>query len=1110
MLDEVWLHGAVAQMRQPFLSHLHRRDLFRYSAQRSFIKVNNILIILGINVAIKGRIYYNNVNLRGKLCGREFFMKRLLAALLTSCMIIGLMSPAGSGLMTQITANAAAGATNISSTDDTSITEVGETAAINSPEDSNTETAEAAASNSFDESISALYDQSMEITDEEILAAAELMNSDFGAVEDAVTYDAEGLVAAVKSYEASKSLYMTDADRANPVETADAVEAADATTIAAAADAVGTVDAAEEDSTEGNTEQIVEEAVEDVSQSLLMFPRNTEMKIGIAVPSAASDSEDIAADIANAAETLLRTVKVENTVTAASDSAETIVAAPDSEDAIAQTVDTESDSVSILGIASDDMVSAQIEDEWKKQEEYTSYVIPANNLVESVVPRVKITSCTYSEENGERTATLGVYEWATIGYKASEEDVLNASAYGYEYSIKLVRQESGWKIANVGDSEQNFDWMDEEAAYAAEQEALLSGSAGDSSDENGSQDADSEDAPPVTSEDGQKSIMAASNTATTSYSYNRTAAIAYADKYCKSYNKSYNSYKGKGGDCANFVSQCLFAGGMPTDSVWYKHSVAWINCTAQIAHFKSFGTFLSANNDNILAGNPIWFDWNGDGTYDHATICVGRNSSGVAILDSHTSDLYHSTWNHWSFKKAATIQLRDSGTAAGTSTSSSTAASTGSWQKDSKGSMYKNADGSYVKNSFKVIDGKTYYFDANGYMVKGWVKTDGKWYFMNTSTGEMMTGWITVNKKLYYMQSNGVAYMSCWQTLDGKKYYFNSECVAVTGLATIGGKTYYFDSKGAMQTGWVTIGSNKYYCGSDGTVAIGWRIIDSRRYYFSSGGIMQTGKVSVDGQGYDFGKDGAMAALIDAGTCKVKLVSTTASGSGTASNSDTSTAWVKVGSGWMYYKNGKAATGWQQLGGKWYYLDSKGKMLTGLQKINGKTYYLASSGVMQTGWHKVSGKWYYFQSNGVMKTGWLKISGKWYYLGSSGRMHTGWQKVSGKKYYFQSNGVMKIGWQKVSGKWYYLQSNGVMKTGWLTLGSKKYYLHSNGVMSTGLTTISGGKYYFNSSGVMQTGWVTVDGKKYFFSPARNGRCATGDWDINGKIYHFDSSGVLKR
>ena len=43
--------------------------------------------------------------------------------------------------------------------------------------------------------------------------------------------------------------------------------------------------------------------------------------------------------------------------------------------------------------------------------------------------------------------------------------------------------------------------------------------------------------------------------------YNRTAAAAYAIKYAFNYNTEWPSDKGLGGDCTNFVSQALLAGG---------------------------------------------------------------------------------------------------------------------------------------------------------------------------------------------------------------------------------------------------------------------------------------------------------------------------------------------------------------------------------------------------------------------------------------------------------------------------------------------------------------------------------------------------------------------
>jgi N-acetylmuramoyl-L-alanine amidase len=47
--------------------------------------------------------------------------------------------------------------------------------------------------------------------------------------------------------------------------------------------------------------------------------------------------------------------------------------------------------------------------------------------------------------------------------------------------------------------------------------------------------------------------------------YDRKAAAGYADLYWDNYNPEYADYSGSGGDCANFVSQCMIAGGL---SLW--------------------------------------------------------------------------------------------------------------------------------------------------------------------------------------------------------------------------------------------------------------------------------------------------------------------------------------------------------------------------------------------------------------------------------------------------------------------------------------------------------------------------------------------------------------
>ena len=49
-----------------------------------------------------------------------------------------------------------------------------------------------------------------------------------------------------------------------------------------------------------------------------------------------------------------------------------------------------------------------------------------------------------------------------------------------------------------------------------------------------------------------------------SFSYNAQNAVNYAKRWALDRNPDYYDYSGMGGDCANFVSQCLIAGGFST------------------------------------------------------------------------------------------------------------------------------------------------------------------------------------------------------------------------------------------------------------------------------------------------------------------------------------------------------------------------------------------------------------------------------------------------------------------------------------------------------------------------------------------------------------------
>ena len=116
-------------------------------------------------------------------------------------------------------------------------------------------------------------------------------------------------------------------------------------------------------------------------------------------------------------------------------------------------------------------------------------------------------------------------------------------------------------------------------------------------------------------------------------SYNRIAARDYAYKYWSSYNPAYTSYKGNGGDCANFVSQCLHAGGIPTDATWKADSVSWIRASAVPSYMMNKGYATKTSYTNATAGNFVYTS-SGAG---HAVLVTINDGAKIAYT-AHTTD----------------------------------------------------------------------------------------------------------------------------------------------------------------------------------------------------------------------------------------------------------------------------------------------------------------------------------------------------------------------------------------------------------------------------------------------------------------------------------------
>ena len=145
------------------------------------------------------------------------------------------------------------------------------------------------------------------------------------------------------------------------------------------------------------------------------------------------------------------------------------------------------------------------------------------------------------------------------------------------------------------------------------------------------------------------------------YDYNREAAVDYAKKWALGRNPAYKDYENLGGDCTNYISQSIHAGGIPFDhngeeyKKWYWYSDAsrtpsWTS--AELLHLyimsnnnkysQNHGIYArSANYNELELGDLVQLVYNGNAY--HTMIVTDIILEGEYVLDylvcQHTYDL---------------------------------------------------------------------------------------------------------------------------------------------------------------------------------------------------------------------------------------------------------------------------------------------------------------------------------------------------------------------------------------------------------------------------------------------------------------------------------------
>lgn len=152
-------------------------------------------------------------------------------------------------------------------------------------------------------------------------------------------------------------------------------------------------------------------------------------------------------------------------------------------------------------------------------------------------------------------------------------------------------------------------------------------------------------------------------------SYNRTAAVNYADAWTHGRNSAYRNYDPN--DCTNFASQILAAGGVPQiygdgyvqhDQNWFNvslgNSYSWSAANNMKDHFNLTPSRYATRSSvgSLFAGDIIFMKFSGDSVPNHTRIVVGTgysSSDGTSypagtlgtLIDQHSNDKKHVLWN---------------------------------------------------------------------------------------------------------------------------------------------------------------------------------------------------------------------------------------------------------------------------------------------------------------------------------------------------------------------------------------------------------------------------------------------------------------------------------
>ena len=185
---------------------------------------------------------------------------------------------------------------------------------------------------------------------------------------------------------------------------------------------------------------------------------------------------------------------------------------------------------------------------------------------------------------------------------------------------------------------------------------------------------------------------------------------------------------------------------------------------------------------------------------------------------------------------------------------------TGLWTIDGYTYYFKESNGAMTKSAFVTIDDSKYYFDSEGHMVTGFMtKWSATYYFYADGTLAVDALFTADDGYTYYASSSGAIKKNSYVTISDNTYYFDADGHMVTGFMTKWGTTCYFDENGVqLFDQLIEVSGYTYYLNTKGAVVKSKFVTfeDGKRYFDADGHMLVSTTMTKWGTTYTFDENG--------------------------------------------------------------------------------------------------------------------------------------------------------------------------------------------------------------------------------------------------------------